>query len=427
MAGTIANIAGRFRSAWSVFAGKNESVQRQDLGPSYMRHIDRPRLYSTTERTMMASVLTRIAVDVSDLTFMHCKVDEGGYFKEPVLSGLNFCLNVEANIDQAATHLIRDLVTTMFDKGTAAIVAVDISDNPDSTGSYDVYTLRIGTIIEWFPRHVRVELYNDRKGQRETITIAKEQVAIVENPFYTVFNEPNSTYQRLIRKLSLLDVVDEQSSSGKLDLIIQLPYVIKSEARRQQAEARRKDIELQLRGSQYGIAYTDGTERITQLNRPAENDLLRQVEYLTGLLYAQLGVSAGVFDGTADEKVMLAYQTRTVKPVAQAIVEALDRTFLTKTARTQGHAIRFLRDPFALVTVAEIADIADKFTRNEIASSNEIRSFIGMRPSKDPAANELRNKNMPAPEPPKDSKDVPPAQPPTPPDQAADPRSQNGT
>jgi hypothetical protein len=337
-------------------------------------------------------------LDVAAINIQHTRLDKDGRFTETVNSPLNNCLTLEANIDQSGRAFIQDIVMSMLDEGCVAIVPVDTDINPKVSSSYDIYTMRTAKIIEWMPKHVRVKLYNDRKGEKEDIILPKSMVAIVENPLYSVINEPNSTMQRLVRKLALLDGVDEQSSSGKLDLIIQLPYVIKSEARRKQADERRKDIEMQLSGSKYGIAYADGTERITQLNRPLENNLLKQIEYLTGMLYSQLGITQSILDGTADEKTMLNYYNRTIEPIVSAIVDAMKRRFLTKTARTQGQTISYFRDPFRLVPVIELAEIADKFTRNEIMTSNEIRQVIGMKPSDDPKADELINSNLNHPE-----------------------------
>jgi hypothetical protein len=334
---------------------------------------------------------------VAGIDIRHVRLDDDGRYQDNIDSGLNQCLTLEANIDQAARHFRQDMVLTLLDKGTIAVVPVDTSVDPATSGAFDIKTLRVGEIVGWYPKHVRVRLYNEAKGFQEEIILEKKFVAIVENPLYTVMNEPSSTLQRLIRKLNLLDVVDEQSSSGKLDMIIQLPYQVKSEARRQQAEQRRKDIEFQLKGSQYGIAYTDGTEKITQLNRPSENNLLKQVEYLMNLLYSQLGVTPEIMNGTADEAAMINYFVRTVEPILAAIVEAMRRTFLTKTARSQKQWILYFRDPFKLVPVSQIAEIADKFTRNTIASSNDIRVAIGWKPSKDPEADKLKNANMPAP------------------------------
>jgi hypothetical protein len=336
-----------------------------------------------------------MSIDVADLSVKHVRLDDQDRFDSVIQSGLNECLNVEANVDQAARAFRQDIVMTLFDEGVAAIVPVDTTLNPNVTGSFDIKTLRVGTIVRWSPDRVRVSVYNEKIGRREEVTLNKRFVAIVENPFYAVMNEPNSTLQRLVRKLNMLDAVDEQSSSGKLDMIIQLPYVIKSEARRKQADQRRKDIEFQLKGSQYGIAYTDGTEKITQLNRPSENNLMKQIEYLVELLYSQLGITKEVMDGTAPQPVMLNYYNGTIKPIMVSIVESMRRTFITKTARSQGQSIMFFRDPFALIPISELAEIADKMTRNEILSSNEIRGGIGFTPSKDRKADELRNSNMP--------------------------------
>lgn len=384
----------RLRHAWNAFLNKDPTTEYRDIGVTYSYRPDRVRFSRGNERSIVTSIYNRIALDVSAITIQHVRLDENGRFISVIDSGLNNCLNLEANIDQTGRAFIQDIVMSMFDEGCVAIVPVDTTDDPNITGSYDINTMRTGKILEWRPRHVKVRVYNDRTGQKEDILVAKDTVAIIENPLYAVINEPNSTMQRLIRKLNLLDVVDEQSSSGKLDLIIQLPYIIKSDARRQQAENRRRDIENQLADSKYGIAYTDGTERITQLNRPVENNLLKQIEYLTNMLYGQIGITQSVMDGTADEKTMLNYETRSIEPVVSAIVDAMKRTFLTKTARSQRQSIVFFRDPFRLVPVSDIAEIADKFTRNEILTSNEIRQIIGMKPSDDPKADELRNSNI---------------------------------
>lgn len=397
----MASLADRIRgmiSGWNAFNEPPEPMQPAESGGAvYGGRSDRFRFRFSSERSIISSIYTRLGIDVSSVVLRHVRLDENGGYLSDIDSGLNYCLTVEANIDQAARAFRQDIAMTLFDEGVAAIVPVDTSINPFETDSFDIRTMRVGKVVTWFPRHVRVSLYNEKTGRREEITLEKRFVAIVENPLYAVMNEPNSTLQRLIRKLNLLDAVDEQSSSGKLDLIIQLPYVIKSEARRQQAEQRRTDIEFQLKGSQYGIAYTDGTEKITQLNRPAENNLLKQVEYLTQMLYGQLGLTEAVMNGTADEKAMLNYINRTIEPIVNAIVEAMRRAFLTKTARTQRQSIEFFRDPFKLVPINDLADIADKFTRNEILTSNEFRGIVGFRPSTDPKANELRNSNMPAP------------------------------
>lgn len=386
----------RLKHAWNAFTGTDYTTY-QDVGPGYSSRPDRIRLTRGNERSIITSVYNRIALDVAALNVQHIRLDENGRFLSVIQDGLNTCLTVEANIDQTARAFIQDIVVSMLDEGCVAIVPVDTTYDPSVTGSYDIQTMRVGKILDWYPQHVRVRLYNERTGTKENILVPKSTVAIVENPLYAVVNEPNSTMQRLIRKLNLLDVIDEQSGSGKLDLIIQLPYVIKTEARRKQAENRRKDIEAQLSGTKYGIAYADGTERITQLNRSVNNNLMSQIEYLTSMLYSQLGITQSILDGTADEKTMLNYNNRTIEPIISAIVDEMKRKFLTKTARSQSQSISFFRDPFKLVPVNDIAEIADKFTRNEIMTSNEIRQVIGMKPSDDPRADELRNKNLSAP------------------------------
>ena len=386
----------RLKHAWNAFTGTDYTTY-QDIGPGYSSRPDRIRLTRGNERSIITSVYNRIALDVAALNVQHIRLDENGRFLSVIQDGLNTCLTVEANIDQTARAFIQDIVVSMLDEGCVAIVPVDTTYDPSVTGSYDIQTMRVGKILDWYPQHVRVRLYNERTGAKENILVPKSTVAIVENPLYAVVNEPNSTMQRLIRKLNLLDVIDEQSGSGKLDLIIQLPYVIKTEARRQQAENRRKDIEAQLSGTKYGIAYADGTERITQLNRSVNNNLMSQIEYLTSMLYSQLGITQSILDGTADEKTMLNYNNRTIEPIISAIVDEMKRKFLTRTARSQSQSISFFRDPFKLVPVNDIAEIADKFTRNEIMTSNEIRQVIGMKPSDDPRADELRNKNLSAP------------------------------
>ena len=387
-------IRSRVKRAWNVFMNRDPSREYRDTGMSSYYRPDRPRFTRGNEQSIVTSVYNRIALDVASVAIRHVRLDDNGRYLEDINSGLNNCLTLEANIDQTGRAFVQDAVMSMFDEGCVALVPVDTDVDPEATDSYKIESIRTGKIIEWKPRHVRVRLYNDQTGRNEEVLLRKDTVAIIENPLYAVINEPNSTMQRLIRKLNLLDVVDEQSSSGKLDLIIQLPYVIKTEARRQQAETRRKDIENQLSGSKYGIAYTDGTERITQLNRSVENNLLKQVEYLTSMLYSQLGITQAILDGTADEKTMLNYNNRTIEPILSAIVDEMKRKFLTQTARSQKQSIMFFRDPFRLVPVNELAEIADKFTRNEIMTSNEIRQVIGMKPSKDPRADELRNKNL---------------------------------
>lgn len=383
----------RLKHAWNAFTG-NVQMNYRDLGMSYSYRADRPRMSRGNERSIVTSVYNRIALDVAALNVQHVRLDENGRFLSVIDDGLNNCLTLEANVDQTARSFIQDVVISMFDEGSVAIVPVDTTTDPNVSGSYDIQSLRVGQILDWYPQYIRARVYNEQTGRKEDIVVPKSAVAIIENPLYAVINEPNSTMQRLIRKLNLLDVIDEQSGSGKLDLIIQLPYVIKTEARRQQAENRRKDIESQLSGSKYGIAYTDGTEHITQLNRSVNNNLMSQIEYLTSMLYSQLGITQSILDGTADEKTMLNYNNRTIEPIISAIVDEMKRKFLTKTARSQHQSISFFRDPFKLVPVNEIAEIADKFTRNEIMTSNEIRQVVGMKPSEDPRADELRNKNL---------------------------------
>ena len=388
-------IRDRLQHAWNAFVyNDNTYADPQNLGGLSTFRPDRVHFSRGVERSIVTSVYNRLALDVSSIAIKHVRLDENGRFKEEVDSGLQNCLNVEANIDQTGRAFLQDVVMSMLDEGCVAIVPVDTTIDPAKSGSYEINTMRTGKILEWYPAHVRVRVYNDKRGIHEEIVLPKSAVAIIENPLYAVINEPNSTMQRLIRKLNLLDVVDEQTSSGKLDLIIQLPYVIKSEARRKQAEERRKDIEMQLSGSKYGIAYTDGTERITQLNRPAENNLMKQVEYLTSMLYSQLGLTQSIMDGSADDKTMLNYYNRTVEPILAAITDEIKRKFLTKTARSQKQTVMYFRDPFKLTPVVDLAEIADKFTRNEIMTSNEIRQIVGMKPADDPSADELRNKNL---------------------------------
>lgn len=386
----------RLKHAWNAFTG-NVQMNYRDLGMSYSYRADRPRMSRGNERSIVTSVYNRIALDVAALNVQHVRLDENGRFLSVIDDGLNNCLTLEANVDQTARSFVQDVVVSMFDEGSVAIVPVDTTTDPNVSGSYDIQSLRVGQILDWYPQYIRARVYNEQTGRKEDIVVPKSAVAIIENPLYAVINEPNSTMQRLIRKLNLLDVIDEQSGSGKLDLIIQLPYVIKTEAKRQQAENRRKDIESQLSGSKYGIAYTDGTEHITQLNRSVNNNLMSQIEYLTSMLYSQLGITQSILDGTADEKTMLNYNNRTIEPIISAIVDEMKRKFLTKTARSQHQSISFFRDPFKLVPVNDIAEIADKFTRNEIMTSNEIRQVVGMKPSEDSRADELRNKNLSAP------------------------------
>jgi hypothetical protein len=389
----------RLSHAWNAFVNmeRNQETRRgYDYGVSYGGRPDRVRMTNNNERSIISSIYTRLAIDVASIPIRHIRVDEDFRYLEAVKSGLNYCLTEEANIDQGARHFRQDIVTTLFDRGAIAIVPVDTTIKPENAGVFDVKTMRVGEITSWAPRHVKVSLYNEIAGRREEITLEKKFVAIVENPFYSVMNETNSTLQRLIRKLNLLDSIDEQSGSGKLDLIIQLPYVVKTESRRQQAEARRKEVEFQLKDSKYGIAYTDGTEKITQLNRPVENNLLKQIEFLTQMLYSQLGLTKEIMDGTADEATMLNYQNRTIEPILTAIIEAMRRSFLSKTARSQGQTLAYFWDPFRLVPISQLSEIADKLTRNEIATSNEIRQVIGWKPVRDdPKADQLRNSNMP--------------------------------
>lgn len=386
----------RIKNAWNAFRNQNPYLNYGDngsYGGSYLRP-DRTRISTRNERSIITSIFNKMALDVANIDIRHCKIDKNDRFIDYVDSKLDNCLRLEANIDQTGKAFIQDAVMSMFDEGHVAIIPVDTIGDPLNTKSYEICTLRTGRVTAWYPSSVRVELYNERKGIREEITLPKYMVAIVENPLYAVMNEPNSTLQRLIRKLNLLDSIDEQSGSGKLDLIIQLPYIVKSPARKAQAEERRKDIETQLKGSKYGIAYTDGTEKITQLNRPVENNLLKQVEYLTSMLYSQLGITEGVLDGTAEEGVMSNYYSRTIEPIVSAITDEMIRKFLTKTARSQNQTIMYFRDPFKLVPTEKMADIADKFTRNEILTSNEIRAVVGRKPSDDPRADMLINSNL---------------------------------
>ena len=400
-------IGTRLRHAVNAFMNRDPTSSYHNIGASYTFRPDRPRMSRGNERSIVTSIFNRIAMDVAQIEVKHCLLDDNGRYSEDLNTGLNECLTLEANIDQTSRAFIQDVVMSMFDEGVVAIVPVDTSTNPMETTGFDVLTMRTGKILEWYPAHVRVRVYNDRTGQKEELTLPKRSVGIIENPLYAIVNEPNSTVQRLIRKLNLLDVIDEQSSSGKLDMIIQLPYIIKTEKRREEAEKRRKEIEMQLSGSKYGIAYADGTERITQLNRPVENNLLKQIEYLTDMVYSQLGITKEVLDGTANEQTMLNYYSRCVEPIISAIVDEMKRKFLSKTARSQKKTILFFRDPFRLVPVNQMAEIADKFTRNEIMTSNEIRQEIGMKPSNDPKADQLVNSNISQPneptQPPTDS------------------------
>jgi len=403
-------VLGSLKHAWNAFVAEEDERFRPQpysgivsfggVNPGKMR------LNIANERSIVAAIYTRLAIDFAGHRMRHARLDDNERFVEELKSDLNNCLKLSANIDQGARAFRQDIALSLFDEGCIVIVPVDTTLDPNITGGYDIQSMRIGIVKQWYPRRVRVELYNDRTGRREQVTLDKSHVAIVENPLYSVMNEPNSTLQRLIRKLNLLDAVDEQSGSGKLDLIIQLPYVIKSDQKRRQAEQRRKDIEFQLKGSQYGIAYTDGTEKITQLNRPAENNLWNQIVKLVEMLYEQLGLTPAVMDGTADEQTMLNYYNRTIEPLLDAVTEAMSEKFLTKTGRTQGQTITYFRDPFKLVPLSQLAEIADKFTRNEIATSNEFRGAIGWKPSTDPRADELRNSNMPAPSGPATTKET---------------------
>lgn len=390
-------IGSRLKHAFNAFMNRDPTADYRDTGPGYSTRPDRTRLTRGNERSIVTSIYNRIAIDVAAINVNHCRIDENDRFVENISSSLNTCLNIEANIDQTGRAFMQDVVMSLLDEGCVAIVPVETTIDPSISSSYDILSMRTGKILEWKPKHIRVRVYNEQTGQREDITVLKKNVAIIENPLYAVMNEPNSTMQRLIRKLNLLDAVDEQSGSGKLDMIIQLPYVIKTEARRKQADKRIKDIEDQLKGP-YGIAYTDGTEKIVQLNRPIENNLMKQIEYLTNMLYSQLGITQTVLDGTADEQTMLNYHSRTIEPIISAIVDEMKRKFLTKTARSQRQTIKFFRDPFRLVPIGNIAEIADKFTRNEVLTSNEIRQIVGMKPSDDPKADRLVNSNLNQPE-----------------------------
>ena len=387
-------ITSRIKRAYNAFLNRDPTPSYKIDGYGYSYRPDRPRFSRGNERSIVTPIFNKIALDAASMDYKHCQLDKTNRYSTDINSGLNNCLTLSANKDQDCHAFIQDIVTSMLDEGCVAIVPIDTIDNPDETDGYDIETMRTGRIIEWKPDHVKVRIYNDRSGRQQDIWCKKSTVAIIENPFYAVVNEPNSTLQRLIRKLSLLDVTDEQTASGKLDLIIQLPYVIKSKAREQQAEERRKNIAMQLSGSKYGIAYTDGTERITQLNRSVENNLMKQIEYLTNMVYGQLGMTPSILDGSADEQTMLNYYNRTIEPIVRAILLGMNRTFLSKNARTRGQSIMAFRDPFKLVPVNQIAEIADKFTRNEIMSSNEVRQAIGIKPSNDPKADELRNSNI---------------------------------
>lgn len=387
------NIGSRLKHAWNAFLNRDPPGSRY-YGGGYSYRPDRMRFSRGSERTIINAIYNRIALDAASITINHVKLDKNNRFDSIIDSGLNYCLNTEANADQTGRGLIQDIVMTFLEEGVAAVVPEKTNFDPRYSNSYEIYSMRVGVPVEWYPNHVRVRLFNELTGQKEEITFPKKMVALIENPFYAVMNAPNSTMQQLVRKLALLDVVDEQAGSGKLDMIIQLPYVIKSPARREQAEQRRADIEQQLSGSKYGIAYTDGTERIVQLNRSLENNILKSIEYLTNMVYSQLGVTQEILNGTADEKTMNNYMNRIIEPVISAIADEFKRKFLTKTARTQGQSIMFFRDPFRLAPVSMIAEMADKFTRNEIMTPNEFRQVIGMKPSKDPKSDQLANRNI---------------------------------
>lgn len=387
------SFGGRLKHAWNAFTGRDPTINNPY--PGYGYRPDRPRFTMGTERSIVTSIITRIAIDVSQVDIVHCRVDQNGRYEETLTqTTLNKCLTESANIDQTGRAFIQDVVMSLLDEGCVAIVPVDTTEDPEDTESYRIISLRVGKITEWYPSEVKILVYNETIGEKQEVVLPKETVAIVENPLYAVMNEPNSTLKRLIHKLNILDAIDNQSGSGKLDLIVQVPYTVRTQKQRDYAESRRKDIEMQLAGSKYGIAYADVTEKIIQLNRPVENNLMNQIQYLTSMLYGQLGMTEGIFNGTADEKESLNYNNRSIKPILSAITEAMHRTFLSKTARTQGQAIRYLLDPFKLVPVNDIAEIADKFTRNEILSPNEIRAIIGYKPSDDPQADELRNRNL---------------------------------
>ncbi len=389
------SISSRFKKAWNVFLNRDPTnASYSVIGPSYSYRPDRTRLTGGNEKSIVTAIYNRIALDVASVEIKHTKLDENGRYVEDMNSGLNNCLTLEANIDQTARSFIQDIVISMFDEGCVAVVPIDTDRDITTNETADIYTMRTAKIVEWYPQDVKVRVYNDRKGRKEDVILPKRSVAIIENPLYAVINEPNSTMKRLVRKLNLLDYVDEQSTSGKLDLIFQLPYMVKTEARRKQAEERKDELERQLRDSPFGIAYIDGTEKVTQLNRPIENNLMKTIEYLTSMLFSQLGITQSVMDGSADEKTMLNYHNRSIEPIVSAIAVEYKRKFLSKTARTQRQSISVFRDPFKLVPVSDIAEIADKFTRNEIASTNEMRQVIGWKPSKDPRADELRNKNL---------------------------------
>ena len=384
----------RLAHAWNALTANKDPTPRFEYGMSYSRRPDRPHFTRGNERSIINAIYNRIAMDAAEISIKHVKLDKNGRYTETIDSGLNSCLNLEANIDQTGRAFLHDVYVSTLDEGCIAIVPVDTTIDPEKSGSYEINSIRVGRIIDWYPAHVKVRLYNDKTGRREDVILAKKSVSIIENPFYTVMNEPNSTMQRLVRKLNILDAIDEQSGSGKLDLIVQLPYAIKTDLKRQQAENRRKDIESQLNGNKFGIAYIDATEHVTQLNRPVDNNLMKQIEYLTSMLFSQLGMNTAILDGTADASTMTNYYNRIIEPLVSAVVDEMKRKFLTKTARSQNQSLCYFRDPFRLVPVAELAELADKFTRNEIMTSNEFRQVVGMKPSDDPKADELRNKNL---------------------------------
>lgn len=391
----MASLLERIRSGWNAFRNnKDYTYYSPELGSGSSYRPDRSRYYRGVDHSMVTALYNRIAIDVASITFQHVKVDSTGMYLHTVDDDLNKCLNVEANIDQSGRELLQDIAHSMCDEGVVAVVPIDTDVDPTDTNGYKIQSLRTGKITQWFPQHVTVSIYDERDGNRKEVTLPKSMVAIIENPLYATMNGPNSNLQRIIRKLNLLDAIDEQSGSGKLDLIIQLPYTVRSDARQKQANKRRKAIEMQLTESKYGIAYIDSTEKITQLNRSLENNLLKQIEYLMNMLYGQMGISEAVFNGTADEQTMLTYNSRTIEPFCGAIANAMRRKWLSKTARSQGHSIMFFRDAFKLVPTSQIAELADKFTRNEIMSTNEVRAVLGMKPAKDPRADELRNKNI---------------------------------
>ena len=384
----------RLKHAWNAFLNRDPTNMHSNLGVGSSIRPDRVRLSRGNERSIVTSLYNRIAMDTAAINIKHIRLDDNGRYVEDILSGLNECLTIEANVDQTGRALVQDIVMSMLDEGCVAVVPIDTTTNPRLVNSYDINSLRTGKIIDWYPNDVKINIYNEKQGKREDIILPKKMVAIIENPLFAILNEPNSTLQRLIRKLNLLDYVDEQSGSGKLDLIIQLPYTIKNELRQAQADKRRDDIEEQLYNKKYGVAYIDSTEKIVQLNRPIDNNLMKQVEYLTNMLYSQLGITQAILDGTADEKTMLNYYNRTIEPIISAIVDEMKRKFLTKTARTQGQSISFFKNAFSLVPMSELATMADSYTRNEIMTSNEVRQLMGMKPSSDPTADELRNKNL---------------------------------